>query len=76
MEKNTVEIEKYCRYCENATSLSHTEKMLCSKRGVVSSFFKCASFRYDPLKRAPAMKAALKKPEFDKNEMTELLDGL
>ena len=51
MERN--EMEKYCKYCENATALSDPDKMLCSKLGVVSAAHDCRRFKYDPLKRAP-----------------------
>ena len=46
-------IEKYCKYCEEASSLSGGETMLCNRFGVVSAAHKCRRFRYDPLKREP-----------------------
>ena len=46
-------IEKYCKYCEEAKTLSDGDTMLCSKKGVVPSGHSCRRFRYDPLKRAP-----------------------
>lgn len=51
MERN--EIEKYCKYCEEAKTLSDPDTMLCSRLGVVSASYSCRRFRYDPLKRAP-----------------------
>ena len=51
MKRN--EIEKYCKYCEEATTLSDADTMLCSKFGVVSSGHVCRRFKYDPLKRNP-----------------------
>ena len=46
-------IEKYCKYCEAAETLSDPDAMLCRKYGVVKASFCCRRFRYDPLKRAP-----------------------
>lgn len=53
-KENTV--EKYCKYCEKASSLSDPDQMLCSKAGVVSAGSSCRAFRYDPLKRVPKIK--------------------
>lgn len=47
------EIEKFCKYCERAKTLSEPDRMLCEKRGIVPSDHCCRRFRYDPLKRAP-----------------------
>lgn len=49
-------IEKYCRYCEHAQSLSDEGEMLCEKNGVVKSEYHCRHFIYDPLKRVPKRK--------------------
>ena len=46
-------IEKYCKYCETAETLSDPDSMLCRRFGVVRASFCCRRFRYDPLKRAP-----------------------
>ena len=46
-------IEKYCKYCECASSLSNEDVMLCERYGVVDSAHKCRKFRYDPMKRIP-----------------------
>ena len=53
-------IEKYCKYCAAAETLSDPDTMLCRKFGVVRASFCCRRFRYDPLKRTPgrARKAA------------------
>lgn len=56
--KNKPEIEKFCKYCERASSLSDPDSMLCSKKGIVGAGGKCRSFRYDPLKREPKIKKA------------------
>ena len=46
-------IEKYCKYCELAKTLSDPDAMLCDRLGVVSADHTCRRFRYDALKRAP-----------------------
>jgi hypothetical protein len=51
--KNSPNIEKICFYCEHSSSLLTDEQVLCSRKGVVSSEYKCRKFIYDPLKRAP-----------------------
>ncbi len=56
-------IEKYCKFCENARSLSDSDTMLCDKYGVVSSSHKCRRFSYDPMKREP--KRLREAPEFE-----------
>ncbi len=53
MKKNDERIEKYCKYCERAKTLSDPDIMLCEGHGVVSAGHVCRRFRYDPLKRAP-----------------------
>lgn len=57
-------IEKYCKYCEKAKTLSDPEHMLCPKLGVVSAGHSCRKFRYDPLKRAPRLNMAKPTLEF------------
>lgn len=61
--KNTDRIEKYCKYCEKAKTLSDPDTMLCCKKGIVYAGYKCRNFTYDPLKRAPKMNPA--KPELE-----------
>ena len=51
--KDDERIEKYCKYCELAKTLSDPDTMLCDKLGVVDASFCCRKFRYDALKRAP-----------------------
>ena len=57
-------IEKYCKYCETAVTLSDPDSMLCRKFGIVKASYCCRRFRYDPLKRAPRRPApAAEDPE-------------
>ena len=55
--KQDERIEKYCKYCEHAGTLSDPDTMLCRKAGVVRASHCCRLFRYDPLKREPKRKA-------------------
>ena len=56
------DIPRSCTYCVNGTRIAD-DQILCIKRGVVSSFYECRKFRYDPCKRIP-MKANI--PDFSK----------
>ena len=46
-------VERYCKFCEFALSLTDGDQMLCSRHGVVPASYSCHRFRYDPLKRVP-----------------------
>ncbi len=59
MSKKHTDTEKACAYCEYATKTIHEDKMLCEKKGIVSSDFKCRKFVYDLQKHAPAKKYIL-----------------
>ena len=41
-----------CRYCEFGKKTGDMA-VVCEKRGVVSPYFRCLKFRYDPIKREP-----------------------
>lgn len=45
-------VEKDCTYCVHSGQ-SGGDKLLCPKKGFVSSGDHCRHFRYDPLKRSP-----------------------
>lgn len=51
-----------CRHCRYSAMLD-ANQMLCVKKGVVSMYFGCKKFRYDPCKRIPPRPKA---PDFDK----------
>ncbi|MBC5787180.1 MULTISPECIES: hypothetical protein [Clostridiaceae] len=42
-----------CEYCEYGKPTADHQMILCGRNGVVSPFFKCRKFKYDPLKRVP-----------------------
>ncbi len=54
LKKN--DVEKLCAYCEHATFTCQEEKMLCDKKGIVFTGYKCRKFSYDPQKRVPSKK--------------------
>ena len=55
--KENIEIEKYCAYCEHSTPTYDSENFLCDKKGIVLGGYKCRKFKYDPQKRTPAKKS-------------------
>jgi len=62
-KKNKPEFPRVCEYCEYASALSDTDKMLCSKKGVVLSGYRCRHFRYDLLKRVPTPPPPISLPD-------------
>jgi len=51
-------ITRSCIYCQHGTAMEK-DQILCSKRGVVSAFYSCRKFRYNPCKRVPVKMKAL-----------------
>lgn len=47
-----------CRYCACGTQVTD-EQVLCNKRGLVSVYYACRKFEYDPCKRIPVKAKAL-----------------
>ena len=46
-------VEPTCGYCCFGSFASDGAAILCEKKGVVSPYYSCRKFRYDPLKRVP-----------------------
>ena len=46
-------IEKSCSYCVHAANLVDSDRVLCSKKGMIPCEQDCKKFKYDPLKRNP-----------------------
>ena len=65
-------IERYCKYCEHASSLSDPDSMLCRKIGVVGASHCCRRFRYDPLKRVPKRKDGALEEELEELEFVKI----
>ena len=42
-----------CEYCEHGRRAADPRMILCQKRGVVSPYFHCKKFLYDPIQRVP-----------------------
>lgn len=55
-----------CSYCLYGSPAPDERTVLCSKNGVVSPFFSCRKYRYDPLKRRPAPQNVL--PRYDRSD--------
>lgn len=60
------DITPACEYCIHGKDSSEYDMTLCKKRGVVSSYFRCRQFRYNPLRRVPKH---LKKPEIKPEDL-------
>ncbi len=50
-----------CEYCSQGKKTADSQMILCLKHGVVSPYYHCRKFNYDPLKRIPRSLPALKK---------------
>ena len=48
-----------CEYCGHGRPATDQKMILCKKRGVVSPYYKCRRFLYDPLKRKPRQRPKL-----------------
>jgi hypothetical protein len=58
-----------CRICECADrAIAADGAVLCEKKGVVAGDYHCRHFRYDPLKREPAVSPHLK--EFQEQDFS------
>lgn len=51
-------ITRSCSYCQHGTSMGQ-DQILCYKQGVVSAYYSCRKFCYNPCKRIPAKMKAL-----------------
>ena len=55
-----------CAYCLYGMPASDPKMVLCRLKGVVSPYYSCRRFEYDPLLRKPKPPAVL--PEYDPEE--------
>lgn len=62
-------IERSCSYCQYGTKLEK-DQILCVKRGVVSVFYACRKFAYDPCKRVPPKPKALNFEKYNEDDFT------
>ena len=49
-------IQPACTYCEFGQKAADPRMILCAKKGVVSPYYHCKKFSYDPLRRVPRRK--------------------
>lgn len=62
-------IERSCIYCVHSARLNQ-DQMLCTRHGVVSMYYQCRKFRYDPFKRIPARPKALDLSKYDGDDFS------
>ena len=62
-------IERSRIYCAHSTKLGE-DQMLCTKCGVVSMYYQCRKFRYDPFKRVPARPKALDFKKYEEDDFS------
>ncbi len=58
-----------CSYCAFGTYLDN-DQVLCTKYGVVSTYYKCRKFKYDPCKRIPVKAKALDFNKYDQEDFS------
>ena len=62
-------IPRSCSYCTCGTKFSD-EQILCTKHGVVSVYYSCRKFIYDPCKRVPSKPKALRFTKYNKEDFS------
>ena len=62
-------INPACTYCSYGTTMGYGE-IACPKRGIMSVFGYCGSFRYEPTKREPEVHLKLKASELSEDDFT------
>lgn len=62
-------IERSCSYCQFGTKLEKNQ-ILCVKHGVVSAYYACRKFEYDPCKRIPPKAKALDFEKYNDEDFT------
>lgn len=56
-----------CAYCTEGTPAADQRMVFCKRRGVVSPYYACRRFCYDPLLRVPRRQEL---PHFDPTDFT------
>ena len=62
-------IQHSCSYCAFGTKVG-SEQILCTKHGVVSLYYACRKFRYDPCKRVPPRPKPLDLKKYDDEDFS------
>lgn len=60
-------ISPACSYCIYGTPASDRKMIFCRQRGVVSPYYYCRKFKYDPLMRVPRRQEL---PQLDPSDFT------
>ena len=60
-------ISPACAYCAHGSPAADGRMILCQKRGVVSPYYACRKFSYDPLLRVPRRQEL---PRFDPGDFS------
>ncbi len=60
-------IPRACAYCANGAKVTD-DQILCTKVGVVSVYYQCRKFKYDPCKRIPHKTKALDFGKYDQED--------
>lgn len=60
-------IQRSCLYCANGAVIPG-DRVVCAKKGIVSSGSPCRKFSYDPLKRVPPRRKAVDFQQYDKED--------
>lgn len=58
-----------CQYCQRGTKMDD-EKILCTRKGIVSCEGKCWKFQYDPCKRIPPKPKAMDFSKYEKEDFS------
>lgn len=60
-------ITRSCSYCQHGTCIGD-DQIICIRRGIVSTYYSCGKFRYNPYKRIPPKMKTL---DFEKYKETD-----
>lgn len=56
-----------CSYCKYGSPAADGKMVFCRKRGIVSPYYSCRNFDYDPLMRVPRRQEL---PQFDPKDFS------
>lgn len=56
-----------CAYCTHGSPTADSKMILCRHRGVVSPYYACRKYQYDPLLRVPHRQSL---PKFDPKDFS------
>ena len=62
-------ITRSCSYCQHGTAMGE-DQILCTKRGIVSTYYSCGKFCYNPCKRIPPKMKALNFEKYDNTDFS------